>query len=86
VIIGPSHGTGSARLVAPMSRAAIACGADGIIIETHYSPEMSISDAIQTISTTEFARLMEELAPVASAVGRKIPLPLAKRSRAKKGR
>jgi len=75
VIVDPSHGTGSARLVPAMSRAAIACGADGIIVETHYSPKDSISDAIQTISTTEFAQLMRELAAVAQAVGRRVPLP-----------
>ncbi|HEX78144.1 MAG TPA: 3-deoxy-7-phosphoheptulonate synthase [Dehalococcoidia bacterium] len=71
VIVDPSHGTGTARLVPAMSRAAIACGADGLIIETHYSPKDSISDAAQTISTAEFAELMRELATVATAVGRK---------------
>ncbi|MBT9149327.1 MAG: 3-deoxy-7-phosphoheptulonate synthase [Dehalococcoidia bacterium] len=77
VIVDPSHGTGSAPLVAAMSRAAIACGADGLILETHYSPEDSISDAAQTISTGEFARLMKVLAAVADAVGRKISLTLS---------
>lgn len=77
VIVDPSHGTGSARLVPAMSRAAIACGADGIMIETHYSPQDSLSDAAQTISTAEFARLIRELASVAEAVGRTIPLPPA---------
>jgi 3-deoxy-7-phosphoheptulonate synthase len=76
VIVDPSHGTGSAPLVAAMSRAAIACGADGLILETHYSPEDSISDAAQTISTGEFARLMRSLATVANAVGRTMT-PLA---------
>jgi len=74
VIVDPSHGTGSARLVAAMSRAAIACGADGLILETHYSPEDSISDAAQTISTGEFARLMKSLTAVADAVGRTLNL------------
>jgi len=77
VIVDPSHGTGSARLVAAMSRAAIACGADGLILETHYSPEDSISDAAQTISTGEFARLMKSLAAVANAVGRTMPFASA---------
>ena len=72
VVVDPSHGTGNARLVPSMSRAAIACGADGIIVETHYSPQDSISDASQTISTAEFARLMEQLKPVAEAVERKV--------------
>ena len=72
VIVDPSHGTGNARLVPAMSRAAIACGADGIIVETHYSPEDSISDASQTISTADLAQLMGQLESVAEAVGRKI--------------
>lgn len=73
VIVDPSHGTGSARLVPAMSRAAIACGADGIMVETHYSPADSISDADQTISTAEFAQLIKGLAILAKAVGRKMP-------------
>ncbi len=78
VIVDPSHGTGNACLVPAMSRAAIACGADGIIVETHYSPKDSISDAIQTISTAELAQLIKELEAVAKAVGQRIPLPLVK--------
>jgi len=78
VIVDPSHGTGNARLVPAMSRAAIACGADGIIVETHYSPKDSISDAIQTISTAELIQLIRELAVLAKVVGRRIPLPLVK--------
>ncbi|MDY6916704.1 MAG: 3-deoxy-7-phosphoheptulonate synthase [Chloroflexota bacterium] len=72
VIVDPSHGTGSASLVPAMSLAAIACGADGLIVETHYSPSESISDAPQTISTAEFVTLMAHVATVARAVGRSI--------------
>lgn len=75
IIVDPSHGTGDARLVPAMSRAAIACGADGVIIETHYSPSESASDAKQTISTDELATLVRELAQIARAVGRKVCLP-----------
>lgn len=75
VIVDPSHGTGDARLVPAMSKAAVACGADGIIVETHYSPKDSISDASQTISTVELAQLVRELGVVAGAVGRKVSLP-----------
>lgn len=78
VMVDPSHGTGSARLVPAMSLAAIACGADGIIVETHYSPADSISDAAQTISTVEFAELMKDIAAVAEAVGRKAHLPVVR--------
>ncbi len=75
VIVDPSHGTGAASLVPAMSRAAIACGADGLIIEAHYSPTESISDASQTISTATLAQVMKELSKVALAVGRRVTLP-----------
>ncbi len=61
IIVDPSHGTGLRELVYPMSLAAIACGADGLIIESHYDPEASISDARQTISIKELKRIMSEL-------------------------
>jgi 3-deoxy-7-phosphoheptulonate synthase len=72
VIVDPSHGTGKYTLVSPMSRAAVAAGADGLLIEVHTNPERSVSDADQTISTKKFAKLMEELKLVAGAIGRKI--------------
>ena len=72
VIVDPSHGTGKYSLVSPMSKAAIAAGADGLLIEAHPNPEKSVSDADQTISTKRFAKLMEELKLVAKAVGREI--------------
>jgi len=75
IIVDPSHGTGNARLVPAMSRAAVACGADGLIIEAHYSPADSVSDANQTISTDQLVTLIKELAQIAKAVGRKIQLP-----------
>jgi 3-deoxy-7-phosphoheptulonate synthase len=72
IIVDPSHGTGRYDLVNPMSKAAIAAGADGLIIEVHIKPEESVSDADQTISPDKFSKLMEELKPVAKAVGRKL--------------
>ncbi len=74
IIVDPSHGTGDARLVPAMSRAAVACGADGLIIETHYSPSESVSDARQTISTDELAKLLRELAYIAAILGRSVPV------------
>jgi len=74
VIVDPSHGTGNASLVAPMSKAAIAAGADGIMVETHYSPGDSISDAAQTISTEDFACLVSQLSGLAALMGRRIPV------------
>lgn len=72
VIVDPSHGTGRSALVGPMSRAAVAAGADGLLIEVHPNPERSVSDADQTISTKHFSRLMEEIKLIADAIGRKI--------------
>ncbi len=72
IIVDPSHGTGKYNLVGPMSKAAIAAGADGLLIEVHPNPEKSVSDADQTISTKRFEKLMQELKLIASAIGRKI--------------
>ena len=72
VVVDPSHGTGKYTLVGPMSKAAVAAGADGLIIEVHPNPEKSVSDADQTISIKRFAKLMDELKLVANAIGKKI--------------
>ena len=72
VVVDPSHGTGEYTLVGPMSKAAVAAGADGLIIEVHPNPEKSVSDADQTISIKRFAKLMDELKLVANAIGKKI--------------
>ncbi|MGR3310717.1 MAG: 3-deoxy-7-phosphoheptulonate synthase [Candidatus Brocadiales bacterium] len=72
VIVDPSHGTGVRSLVNPMSRAAIAVGADGLIIETHSDPEKSVVDGPQTLSIEEFGKLMKDLKPIANAVGREM--------------
>jgi 3-deoxy-7-phosphoheptulonate synthase len=72
VIVDPSHGTGKRSLVAPMSKAAIAAGADGLLIEVHPEPDRAWVDGQQTLTLEEFARLMKELRPVARAVGREL--------------
>ena len=72
VLVDPSHATGSRDLVAPMAKAAVAAGADGLMIETHPSPESALSDPHQQLNLEEFGKLMEELDPVAKAVGRAI--------------
>ena len=72
IVVDPSHGTGKYTLVSPMSKAAVAAGADGLLLEVHPNPEKSVSDADQTISTKRFSKLMEELSLVANAIGRKI--------------
>lgn len=70
VIVDPSHGTGRRSLVAPMARAAIACGADGLLVEVHPEPEKARVDGRQTLTCTQFAEMMESLKPIAEAVGR----------------
>jgi 3-deoxy-7-phosphoheptulonate synthase len=72
VIVDPSHAVGKRELVAPLAKAAIACGADGLIIECHPEPEKSVSDARQALSLEDMVDLVNSLKPVATAVGRSI--------------
>ncbi|MBW4490027.1 MAG: 3-deoxy-7-phosphoheptulonate synthase [Trichocoleus desertorum ATA4-8-CV12] len=72
IIVDPSHAAGKRELVADLARAAIACGADGLIIECHPEPEQSVSDARQALSLEEIAELVASLKPIATAVGRSI--------------
>jgi 3-deoxy-7-phosphoheptulonate synthase len=72
VVVDPSHGVGKWDLVAPMSRAAVAAGADALIIEVHTNPEEALSDGEQSLKPDIFAQMMKELKPVAHAVGREI--------------
>lgn len=72
VVVDPSHGVGKWGLVAPMSKAAIAIGADGLLIEVHTNPEEALSDGEQSLKPDAFKKLMEELKPIAAAVGREI--------------
>jgi len=70
VVVDPSHATGHSYLVAPMCRAAVACGADGLLIEVHPDPEHAASDGAQSLTPEAFAEMMVEVARVAEAVGR----------------
>lgn len=72
IVADPSHGTGKWRYVTPMARAAVAAGADGILVEVHPNPEQALSDGPQSLRPDVFARLMEEIRQVAAAVGRSI--------------
>ena len=72
VIVDPSHGTGHRWMVPAMAKAAIAAGADGLIMEVHYKPEEALCDGQQSLSPEEFARLMADLKKIALAVGREI--------------
>jgi 3-deoxy-7-phosphoheptulonate synthase len=73
VIVDPSHAVGKRELVAPLAKAAVACGADGLIIECHPEPEKSVSDARQALSLEDMVDLVHSLRPIAAAVGRTIP-------------
>ena len=68
----PSHGTGRRDKVSPMARAAVAAGADAIIVEVHHQPDKALSDGAQSLYPEQFAKLMDELRMIAPAVGRKI--------------
>ena len=72
IVADPSHGTGRWDLVAPMALAAVAAGANGLLIEVHPSPQMALKDGPQSLTFENFAKLMKELAPIAEAVGFKI--------------
>jgi 3-deoxy-7-phosphoheptulonate synthase len=72
VIADPSHGTGKWELVEPVSRAAVAAGADGLMIEVHPHPSQALSDGAQSLKPGRFDDLMRGLRPVAEAVGRKL--------------
>ena len=72
VIVDPSHGTGIARLVEPMAMAAIAAGADGLLVEVHPEPHTAASDGAQSLRPSEFAKLMESLPDLAAASGRTV--------------
>jgi 3-deoxy-7-phosphoheptulonate synthase len=69
VVVDPSHGTGKASLVSVMARAAVAAGADGLIVEVHPHPDRALSDGYQSLTPAAFAALMAECRKVASVLG-----------------
>jgi 3-deoxy-7-phosphoheptulonate synthase len=75
VIVDPSHGTGKRGLVAPMAQAAIAAGADGVMVEVHPDPERALSDAGQALDPGELTELVARLRAIASATGRELSQP-----------
>jgi 3-deoxy-7-phosphoheptulonate synthase len=72
VFVDPSHGVGKWDLVTPMSKGAVAVGADGLLIEVHTNPEEALSDGEQSLKPDAFKKLMEEIKPIAAAIGREI--------------
>jgi 3-deoxy-7-phosphoheptulonate synthase len=80
ILVDPSHGTGLRDKVAPMARAAVAAGADGLLIEVHHDPDHALSDGAQSLFPSQFDRLMAELRIIAPAIGRSICLePVSRR-------
>src|SRR5437016_5509915 len=72
ILVDPSHGTGKASLVATMARAAVAAGADGLMIEVHPDPEKALSDGFQALTPPAFRQMLAECRKVAAAVGLKM--------------
>ena len=72
VIVDPSHGVGIRNKVAPMARAAIAAGADGIIVEVHQDPDRALSDGAQSQYPSEFAEMVDQIRTIAEVIGRRV--------------
>ncbi|MFN8667859.1 MAG: 3-deoxy-7-phosphoheptulonate synthase [Gemmatimonadaceae bacterium] len=75
IVADPSHGTGLRDMVIPMTRAAVAAGADGILVEMHPNPDRAKSDGAQSLFPEQFARLMQEVRHIAQAIGRDVTPP-----------
>jgi 3-deoxy-7-phosphoheptulonate synthase len=75
IIADPSHGTGHRDMVIPMARAAIAAGADGLLVEVHPSPDRALSDGAQSLYPEQFDRMMKEIRLIAEAIGRRVAEP-----------
>ena len=72
IMVDPSHGTGKRHKVLPLSLAAVAVGADGLLVEVHHEPEKALSDGVQSIIPSEFATLVTEVTQIATVLHRKI--------------
>ena len=70
ILVDPSHGTGRRHKVLPLSRAAVAVGADGLLIEVHHNPDRALSDGMQSILPDEFQQLTEEIRQIAAVLHR----------------
>jgi 3-deoxy-7-phosphoheptulonate synthase len=77
IIVDPSHGTGAWDLVMPMAQAAVAAGADGLMIEVHQDPTSALSDGFQSLRPDKFKLLLERLSRLAPLVGKSIPAKTA---------
>ena len=75
ILVDPSHGTGKRDKVTPLSRAAVAVGADGLLIEVHCDPDRALSDGMQSLYPDQFDELMEEIRQIAAILHRSVPAP-----------
>jgi 3-deoxy-7-phosphoheptulonate synthase len=75
IIADPSHGTGHRDMVIPMARAAVAAGADGLLVEVHPTPDRALSDGAQSLYPEQFDRMMKEARLIAEAIGRRVAEP-----------
>jgi len=73
IIVDPSHGTGKRNKVTPLSRAAVAVGADGLIVEVHHDPDRALSDGMQSLYPDQFDALMQQVRQIAAVLGRSVP-------------
>jgi 3-deoxy-7-phosphoheptulonate synthase len=77
IVVDPSHGTGKRNKVIPLSRAAVAVGADGLLVEVHNDPDRALSDGMQSIYPDQFDQLMSDIRQIAAVVERSVPTPRA---------
>jgi 3-deoxy-7-phosphoheptulonate synthase len=80
IVADPSHGTGHRDMVIPMARAAVAAGADGLLVEVHPNPDRALSDGAQSLYPEQFDRLMKEVRLIAEAIGRRVAEPVGIRA------
>ena len=80
IVADPSHGTGHREMVIPMARAAVAAGADGLLVEVHPSPDRALSDGAQSLYPEQFDRMMKEIRLIAEAIGRRVAEPVGIRA------
>jgi 3-deoxy-7-phosphoheptulonate synthase len=73
IIVDPSHGTGKRNMVLPLARAAVAVGADGLMVEVHHQPDKALSDGAQSMYPEQFIELMDEISLIAAAIRRSVP-------------
>ena len=81
IVADPSHGTGVRSMVTPMARAAVAAGADGILVEVHPDPPRALSDGAQSLYPAQFEELMQQIRVIADAIGRTLADPVRSHAR-----